>query len=295
MDFEYKNYTELKKLTLQQLEEYQKRLRKYQFESSDKIKYIKAKKAANLLIKRLIIIDRLIAKRKLIKVGDASNKTSKPVIYVVTHVGRYDIESAIECTKRDSYLFMGDPGETYLNFDGFMLSARGVIYLDTSDKEDRKLAKETGKLILKHGGNVMIFPEGAWNIKENELVQKLFPGSVDMARETGAEIVPVAIEKRDNDYYYNIGKNIKIAKDDIRSNRELSDDLRDTLATLKWDILTNLPIAIRTEMPENASELFLDSIMSQTENGYTVEEIKRTRYRENDELSPDKVFTHLKK
>lgn len=294
MEFNYKNFLELKKLKLNELEQYFKELRKYEYVTDKKIEYIKLKKKINFVIKTLLKIDRILSKRTINLIDDKSIKTDRPKIYAVTHVGRYDIETATELAKESNFLLMGDPGETYRNFDGLILKIKGIVFVDTNDKEDRKIAKEKCIKILKQGGNIMLFPEGAWNITENQLVMKLFKGTVDMARQTGADIIPVAIERFGNSYFANIGQNICIDKNNMSSNSELSDDLRDILATLKWEILEKFPQTIRQELPEDYSKTFLESIMSETENGYTIEEIIRTRYKDNNIVIPEEAFSFLK-
>ncbi len=171
---------------------------------------------------------------------------------------------------------------------------KGVIFVDTKDKEDRKIAKEKCIKILNKGGNILIFPEGAWNITENQLVMKLFDGAVDMARQTGAEIIPIGIEKYDNSYFVNIGANVSIDKDNTLTNKELSSDLRDVLATLKWEIMEKFPSTVREELPYDYSKKFIDGIMTETEGGYTIEEIIRTRYKDKNIILPEEAFFFLK-
>ena len=71
----------------------------------------------------------------------------------------------------------------------------GFIGCDTTEKEDRHIAKELAIRTLKQGGNILIWPEGAWNITENEVVMKLYTGTVEMAIRSGADIIPIAIEQ----------------------------------------------------------------------------------------------------
>lgn len=57
------------------------------------------------------------------------------------------------------------------------------------------------------GGDLLIYPEGAWNITENQVVMPLYTGTAEMAIRTGAEIIPIAIEQGGKRYYANIGEN----------------------------------------------------------------------------------------
>ena len=113
-----------------------------------------------------------------------------------------------------------------------------------------------------------------------------------MAIRTGADIVPIAIEQYGKEYYVNIGRNIVLTDYQLNEKVQATSYLRDILCTLKWEIINYIPGIKRKNLTPNASEIFLDSIMSQTENGYTVEEILRTRYHEKN-VSTNDAFRHL--
>lgn len=74
----------------------------------------------------------------------------------------------------------------------------------------------------------------------------------------------------------------------------LTDYLGDVLCTLKWEIWEQTAPVARASLPENAAEEYLESIMCQSENGYTVEEIIRTRFHPK-ETSQTEAFAFLKK
>lgn len=110
---------------------------------------------------------------------------------------------------------------------------------------------------------------------------KLYTGTVEMAIRSGADIIPIAIEQYEKSFYVNIGKNISLDEtSDLNKKRKLSDDLRDTLCTLKWEIWEQFPITKRSSLPENMGQIFAEKIMSETANDYTIEEIERDRTRQ---------------
>lgn len=285
-----KSKAELKELPLKEVEEYYKQLRKYNYENNIEVKGIVRKKAFNKLLIPMLKINRIASRQKMTIINDSRERTKNPKIYAVTHVGRYDIEISMEAIKQSNFLLMGDPGEVYRSTEGKLLSAKGVVFVDTEDKEDKKIAEDTCVKILKKGGNILIFPEGAWNITENEVVMKLYNGAVRMAKKTNANIIPVAIEWYENHYFINIGKNIDLSKKQEVSNRELSDDLRGIMAALRLSIWEKKGITERSAIPDNYAEEYLNTIMEQAENGYTVEEIERTRYKDPNITSPEEVF-----
>ena len=92
-----------------------------------------------------------------------------------------------------AYLFWGSPKDNYKNIVGVLLGLNGTIICETLHKEDRHISKETSVRWLSQGGNLLIFPEGAWNVLENPPVMPLYTGTAEMALRSGAEIIPLAI------------------------------------------------------------------------------------------------------
>lgn len=87
--------------------------------------------------------------------------TDKPVIYAVTHIGKYDYEMLMEaCPTLFGYVFAGDWELMYATVDDYFLRAMGVLWVDTSDKEDRKNSFQAMCKYLKHGVPFIIFPKG---------------------------------------------------------------------------------------------------------------------------------------
>ena len=293
-EFNYKNILERRKLTLEELKAYYRDLRAYEYYFNDEVKGINIRKKINPLLVELVKIDRILNKRELDIIDDKRVLTDRPKIFALTHVGRYDIEVGIEVTKESSYLFMGDPNEVYRTLDIIPLTIKGHVFCDTDHREDCHIAELTGNKILKQNGNITIYPEGAWNITPNKIVQELFNGTVRMAKNNGAEIIPIAIENINGHYYANVGKNIYIPSTSTTSYRVLSNDLRDILATLKWSIIENQKMESRADLRMNDDD-YVNSIMKDTENGYTVSEIERTRYHNPAYFEPEDVFSYEKK
>lgn len=281
MNFKRKNIICRTIMPLDQLIEYYRNERKYIYENNIPIKGIKWRKRIHKMMLAAIKANRVLQHQKLTILHDRRINTDKPIIYACTHIGRYDIEMALESIQDTCFLFFGNPGKLYRSFDGIVAYLLGFIGCDTTEKEDRHIAKELAIRTLKQGGNILIWPEGAWNITENEVVMKLYTGAVEMAIRSGADIVPIAIEQYGKSFYVNIGKNISLDKStNLNEKRKLSDDLRDILCTLKWEIWEQFPIIPRSSLPENMRQIFVETIMSETANDYTIEEIERDRFHE---------------
>lgn len=272
-------------MPLSDLETYYRMRRAEQYRNGEPVYGIAWRKCIHRLIHFFLVVNRIFSRQKLTVIGDKRKRANRPVIYACTHVGRYDIEMALQLIGEHSYFFMGDPGAVYKNIDGLILWLNGTIFTDTRYKEDRHIGKENCIKVLKQGGNLLIYPEGAWNITENQVVMPLFTGTAEMAIRTGAEIVPIAIEQYGKNYYANIGENISPNNFVLAQKSILTERLRDVLCTLKWDIWEQFPMECRKNLPEDAAQQYLDGIMSQSENGYTVEEINRTRYHSKAEIN----------
>lgn len=281
MNFKRKNIIYRTIMPLDQLIEYYRNERKYIYENNIPVKGIKWRKRIHKIMFAIIKMKRVLLHQKLTILHDEREDTDKPIIYACTHIGRYDIEMALESIQDACFLFLGSPGKLYRSLDGVLVYLFGFIGCDTTEKEDRHIAKELAIRTLKQGGNILIFPEGAWNITENQVVMKLYTGTIEMAIRSGADIVPIAIEQYEKSFYINIGKNISLDKaTNLNEKRRLCDDLRDILCTLKWEIWEQFPIVQRSSLPENMGQIFVGRIMSETANDYTVEEIERDRFHE---------------
>ena len=300
--FEYKSLKEQKKMTLDELKTYHKALRKYEYETDKEIKGIELRKKTYYIIKFLLQIDKLIQRRSVTIIGDKRTSTDKPKIFACTHIGRFDIESAIEAMGEAAWFIMGDPGETYRNFDGFLLDIYGRSGFEMDDKFDAHTVNVRQTKILNQGGNELCFPEAAWNLDPIYPVGEIHPGVVRRAIKTGAVIVPVGIEqyrtKHRKKYYVNIGENLDFSGASLSDAEELSEVVREHMISLKWDIFEKYGQAKRNDMDENwykELQKFIESIMIDTENGYTIEEIERTKYKSDKEKpeTPNEVFSYL--
>lgn len=292
-NFERKSLLELRKLSIQELEKYYMELRRYNYENDVPLKGIDIRKKIHKLLLSLIKIDRKLCKETIEIIKDERIETNKPIIYACTHIGGNDIQRTFEAIKDHAYLFLGDPRSLYRDVAGLMLYLNGVICLETNNKTDRFIAKNRAIELLKNGGDLLIYPEGAWNITDNLPCMKLYTGTIKMALETGAEIIPMAIEQYNKKFYVNIGSNVIL--DQSLSVDELNDNLRDTLATLKWDIWEHQGIFERTTIDQGFVDSFKQAIVDKCEFGFTIDDVYATMYKDPNIATYDEVFAFTKK
>lgn len=277
------------------IDQFHIRVRKYRYKrTKGRVKGIAIHNAFHYLLLPCIKLLRVLRKQNLILVSDKHIQyRKKSIIYACTHIGGNDVECLFEAIKSPCFLFLGDPREVYMNLDGLMLYLNGVICLDSYDKEDRYIAKQTAISLLKQGGSLMIYPEGAWNISENQPVMGLFTGTAEIAIMAKAEIVPVAIERYENDYYVSIGGNICCADYMIEKKVYLTELLRNELASLKLEIWESIGVSARTTISDKYKEVFLNEIFDEKDTSYTLKDVTDTMYKDKKVTSPKEAFAYL--
>ena len=198
-------------------------------------------------------------------IKDERIETDKPIIYALTHIGKFDIEVSAVALRNHFYILSGDYEHLQGTVDGTFLLINGVFYFNERVKEDRKAV--LGKMIehLKQGGNIMYFPEGTWNLSPNLPVLPCYWGIVDVAKLGNAIIVPVAVEQYDKHFKINIGKNFDIQEFGSNKIEKLNaiNVLRDILATLKWEIWETEPRSKRCEIDSGEWERYINNRFSE--------------------------------
>lgn len=294
-EFKRKTMIEWLKASKQELEIYYKDLRKFQYDNNIPLKGIEIRKKIHQLPLSLIKLDRIIKQERIVILKDEREQTNKPKIYACTHIGGNDIERVFEAIKEHCYLFLGDPGVAYKTTTGLLLYLNGSIDLVTRDRTDRKIAKERAIELLKRGGDLLIFPEGAWNITENVPVMKLFTGTVEMALESDAEIIPIAIEQSNKTFFIAIGSNISYNYCKMSYKKSLTLELRDILCTLIWEIWEQLGYLNRDEITEEFKANYVKNIINRCELGYTEQDVIETRFKDKNEVTLEEVNSFQKK
>ena len=279
-EFEYKNLLELKKMQLNELELYYMQMRKYEYDNHIPLKNIKIRKEIHNILLTLVKIDRILSKEELYVIGDKRFKNRNvPKIYACTHIGGNDAQRTFEAIEEHAYLFIADLKGLYKDLTGKMLFLNGAICFETENEDDRHIAYERALEVLSSNTNLLIYPEGCWNLTENYLTLPLYNGTVKMAYETGADIIPVAIEQYDNKFFVNIGKNIRWQSKYSNQITNMNELLRSKLATLKYEIFESRGIVSRNIITDSKSENFVESIIGRCPYPFTKEDAYNTMYR----------------
>lgn len=196
---------------------------------------------------------------KLIKDKDKKNKGIIPTkkvgkIFVVNHRQADDIVLAANAIGETGYFVFGNKYLALDTINGLGLWAYGMILLDRDNKTNRKAAYNKMKYVIEHGGNIIIYPEGYWNLaddgekderheadahnSENWLIQDINIGSIRLAQETQAPIIPVILHYDEIDSkkcYSKKGRPIYVSPtDDIF---EKKDEVVEHMQTLYYNLM----------------------------------------------------------
>lgn len=285
-----KNIIQRLTMPLPELEVYYRERRKERFAQGKRLKNIQLREAFYPLFAVVLKLDRLFRKQKVTVIGNRK-KDKEQVIFACTHTWENDLENIYEVLGRGCWWFVGDPCVLYKDISGLLVYLNGSIFLETDDKEDRNIAFLRSVELLKGGGSLMIFPEGARNGSENLPVMPLFSGTAKMAIESNVKIVPIAIEQFEKRFVINFGN--ELFPKDFDDNTSLTQRLRDDLATLKWEIWEQEGLFARDSLPKDYREQYIQTFAKRLAPWDTLESVERTRFHTKAEIEQKEVEAHL--
>lgn len=271
----------------------EKRLERYR-KYGGHVRHLRLHSLAHRILIPLMKANMYLAGKRLTVLRDDRKNTDRPIIFCPTHIGGVDIEMSFLAIKTPCWILLGDPRELYKSLDGMLLQMNGWIPMDVPIKEDRVAAKAQMTALLKNHGNLLLFPEGAQNVSINALLSPLYAGAVDLAITCGAEIVPIAIGQDGDRYYFILGENISYENCSYEDRFRLTNELRDRMATLKWEIIEQLPPIKRSDLSETVYDDFIKSVITMnTEYTLTVEDIKAELFHPKSITEPAEVFAFM--
>lgn len=277
-------------MPLPELERYHRERRKKQFEEGKKPGKIHIREMFYPVFRAFLAADRVFRKQTVTVIG-SPHRHKERVIFACTHIGENDLENIYEKLGRGCWWFVGDPNFMYRDISGLFVYLNGCIFLDTNDKEDRRISYLRAVELLKGGGSLMIFPEGARNGSENLPVMPLFPSTAKMALETGTPIVPVAIEQYDKRFVINFGH--IICPENFRGRSELMQTMRDAMATLKWEIWEKEGVQPRDSLPEDYRKQFIKQFEERIRPYDTLATVERARFHTKAKMEQRDAFLYF--
>lgn len=273
------------------LEDYYRQQRKERFERGERPGRVRLRAALYPVFAGVLRLDRLFRRQKVILLNRPP-RGKGPVIFACTHIAQNDLENIYEKLGRGCWWFVGDPCVLYKEISGLLLYLNGCIFLELTHKEDRHIAYLRALELLRRGGSLMIFPEGARNNSENLPVMGLFPGAAKLATETGTRVVPVAVEQYGRRFVINFGN--ALLPGEFPGIDSLTRAIRDALAALKWEIWEREGIQCRAALPDDAGERFSREFEERIAPYDTLETVERSKFRRKT-TSPQEAFAHLRR
>ena len=159
----------------------------------------------------------------------------KRVSFCANHTNAHDIEVAAKALDVHFYVMVALEGLRLI--EKIALYLNGAIFIKRDNKESRKNAQEKYVLAQKLNIPTLIYPEATWNTNSEKYINKLFNGAINASKESDSIIIPLIFEYMDdNKCYVYIGDDIIVDKN--RDSRIQSDELRDIMTNMKFDLLS---------------------------------------------------------
>lgn len=257
---------------------------------------LKTRKRLHRLVLLVYIIKNHLGGFSYEIINDNREKTNRPIIFAITHVGKFDIEVISEAIKDHYYLLSGDYEHIQGIIDAPFLQLNGVIYFNERIKTDRADASRRMIEHLKSGGNLMYFPEGTWNISPNLPVLPCYWGIVQIAQAANAIVIPITAEQYRKHFKINIGKNFDMQSFGFETEEKTKaiNALRDVLATLKWEIWETEERLSRDKITGNEWEIYKSERFKEWPY-FNEEYIDGLIFKPKDVIESQKAFEDIKR
>lgn len=201
------------------------------------------------------------------------DKSKKNHIFIVNHRQGDDMVLSAKAIGQSGYFVFGNKILALESFsNGYGLWAHGMILLDRENKQNRKFCYDKMKYIIENGGNIIIFPEGYWNLSdngqkdskhgadshnsENWLIQDINIGAIRLAKETGCDIIPTILhydEINKKICYAKRGQSISISKDDDIIKKK--DEIMEYMHTMYYSLMEKYSSYNRQDIEKNGMSL----------------------------------------
>lgn len=191
-------------------------------------------------------------------------------IFVINHRQADDIVIGAKVVNRSAYIVFGNPYLFLETRNGLGLWIYGVILLQRDLKSNRLAVYQKMKYVIEHGGNIIIYPEGYWNLddngeadekhdadshnSENWLIQDFNIGVFRLAQETGCEIVPTVLhydEQGEKKCYASRGTPVRVLEDEDIFDKK--DKLLEIMHTEYWRLMEKYSSYQRSELETQES------------------------------------------
>ena len=235
---------------------------------------------------------------KLVKEENLKTKSyKKGKIFVINHRQADDIVLGANAVGESGYIVFGNKYLALDTTNGLGLWAYGMILLDRNNSLNRNSTYKKMKYIIENGGNIIIFPEGYWNLNdnglkdnnheaddhnsENWLIQDINIGVIRLSQELGCPIIPtilhydetnkkICYSKKGDLFYVNKNDNIFEKKDELVENMTaIYFELMEKHSSYKRDYLEQNSITLKEQWELLKEKLISDCDIDST--GYKLD------------------------
>jgi len=200
-------------------------------------------------------------------------RSRKGRIFAINHRQGDDIVIGANVVGKSACIVFGNKYLALDTTNGLGLWAYGMILLDRDNKAKRNHTYEKMKFVIEHGGNIILYPEGYWNLEDNGqadsrhgadahhsdswLIQDFNIGMFRLAQETGCEIVPTVLHYDEHKKKLCCGRRgtpfTVHATDDIFEKKE---QLLTIMRTMYYELMKKYSSYTRAELEANGQSIY---------------------------------------
>jgi len=223
----------------------------------------------------------------------------EPVIWLQNHYFKDDALSSISAIPRHTYILFGSLPQFYNSIYGLSAQLGGVVMVNRNVKESRNASLEKTAKLFESGADILMCPEATWN-KTPELLQlEYWSGAYEIAKKTGAKIVPIVHYLRDpfdrnNPIHTVIDDPIDVS---MYERDEAKEILRDRMSTWFYLMMEKYGRSTREEIllgktQDDAWKEYLEELMGEVEF-YDTRVETACDYRDKRIARPEDVFESI--
>lgn len=205
-------------------------------------------RARDMLYPLLMFLTKAKVRYKVQVVNTCSCLPDKPVIFAANHSAFPDTPIMLRVTGRRSYILGGLQKLPFL--DLLFVVLNGMVWVDRKSREDMSAAKAALTEYLKKGQSILWFPEGTWNLTDNLLMLPMKWGIIDIAKQCDAQIIPTALDYDRTAMVCAVKFGAPMSDEDFADRAEAIRNLRDRMATLRWELMSRKEVVCRGENTE---------------------------------------------
>ncbi len=165
----------------------------------------------------------------------------KNAIYVANHGSKYDTIYAGLAIQKHVWILAGKQRMELA--DRLFVKLNGSIWIDRKSKKSKEIGTRRMLHKLMQGDNLLMYPEGTWNLAPSLPMLPMSWGVIELARKSGVPIIPLTIEYVDKDCFMNWG--IPFYVNSSEDKLQKITELRDVMASLRWEVWEKLPLLHR--------------------------------------------------